>query len=164
MATTPQGSLRYPTSGNSTNVPQDIQNLATDLDSRIVNRYATTTARGVAISSPINGQLAFTGGQLGLYSDSLWRLLPKAVNGGNLNVTTSVGGDVNITHGLGATPTYARVDAFDLATFGIYGKFTVHTLSSTVIGFRVYDNRTAGTTNSVFASTSGQVLWSAYIL
>jgi hypothetical protein len=161
MATTTQGSLRYPTSGNSTNVPQDIQNLATDVDSKIVNRYATTTARNAAITSPVNGQLAFTGGQLYLYSDSLWRLLPKAVAGGSLGVTLSAGGDVNITHGLGATPTYARVDANDLATFGIYAKMTVHTLSSTIIGFRAYDTRTG----SVLAGgTAGTVLWSAYIL
>lgn len=161
MATTPQGSLRYPTSGNSTNVPQDIQNLATDVDSKIINRYTTTTARNSAIATPVNGQFAFAGGQVYVYSDSLWRLLPKAVAGGSLDVSLSAGGDVNITHGLGATPTYARVDSFDLATFGIYAKMAVHTLNSTIIGFRAFDTR-SGT--ALVSPVSGKILWSAYIL
>lgn len=107
MATTPQGSLRYPTSGNSTNVPQDIQNLATDLDSKILNRYTTTTARDAAITSPASGQMAIAAEKPYLRVSGAWRGLPKAAAGGIFSGTLNATGDVNITHGLGLTPTFA---------------------------------------------------------
>lgn len=45
MATTPTAALRYPTSTFVPNIPQDVQNLATDLDQKVVVPVATQAAR-----------------------------------------------------------------------------------------------------------------------
>lgn len=45
MPTTSSSGLRYPASSAAPNVPVDIQNLATDLDTKVIVQVASTTAR-----------------------------------------------------------------------------------------------------------------------
>lgn len=50
MPTTSSGALRYPASTAAPNVSQDIQNLATDLDQKVIVPVATPTARNALTS------------------------------------------------------------------------------------------------------------------
>jgi len=60
MANTPIATLPYPALTDSPNGPSQIQSLATALDSQLVPRYATTTARDAAITAPVAGQVCWT--------------------------------------------------------------------------------------------------------
>lgn len=75
MPSTPQSGLRYPSLSDDPNVPEDIQNLATDLDSRIIPRFTSTATRDSAITSPTEGQVCYVTGSdvLQYYSGSAWR-------------------------------------------------------------------------------------------
>lgn len=60
MANTPIASLPYPALSDAPNAPSQVQSLATALDSQLVPRYATTTARDAAITAPVAGQVCWT--------------------------------------------------------------------------------------------------------
>lgn len=76
MPNTPQANLRYPSLSDTPNVPTDIQELATDVDSLVIPRYATTVARDAAITSPTEGQVCYVSATgvktLFQYSGSTW--------------------------------------------------------------------------------------------
>lgn len=59
MATTPINALRYAGGTDAPNGPSLGQNLALDLDTRIVARFASTAARDSAIPAPINGMVVW---------------------------------------------------------------------------------------------------------
>lgn len=71
MATTPKSSYRYPVTGSAPNIPQDIQNLATDLDSN-GPEYATTGARDAANPTPATGDTCRVAGQIKVYRAGAW--------------------------------------------------------------------------------------------
>lgn len=160
MPTTP-GGLRYPASSASPNVPADIQNLATDTDSRIIPRYATTTARDTGIPSPVDGQVVSIAGKLQLRTGGAWMGLTKGVVGGIASVGLSSGGDVNITHGLGATPTMAWVQVVGITGAAQYGKAQLNANpTSTILPVRVIDTRDG----SSMASFGVTLVWGAFLL
>ncbi len=72
--TTAINALRYPTLSDSPNAQTAVQNLASDLDPKLVPVYSTTGNRDSAITAPTQGQVAFvTGtGELYRYNGSLW--------------------------------------------------------------------------------------------
>jgi hypothetical protein len=81
LPTNPLTGARYPTSGNATNVPQDIQNAVTDLSVQVLPRYATTAARDSAFSawtsagnSLAEGMYAYTQAEdtLWYYNGTVW--------------------------------------------------------------------------------------------
>ena len=61
MATTPLQSITTPDASSTNNVPSDLLAVATALESRTVMRFASTSARDAAITSPVEGMVAVTG-------------------------------------------------------------------------------------------------------
>lgn len=59
MQTSSIGSLRYPDAFDTPNIPQHIQNLATDLDVKVIAKFASTGLRDAAIPSPTDGQCCY---------------------------------------------------------------------------------------------------------
>lgn len=59
MPTTPINALRTPALDDAANVPMRISNLADDVDTRLVARFASTTARDAAIPAPIAGMTCY---------------------------------------------------------------------------------------------------------
>jgi hypothetical protein len=59
VPTTTINALRKPSVDDSPNGPQQISNLADDVDRRLVAVFATTTARDAAITSPTDGMLCY---------------------------------------------------------------------------------------------------------
>lgn len=54
-------------------VPADLLSIVGTIDTRLIPRFATTTARDAAITAPISGQVAWvTGVGLTIYDTSLW--------------------------------------------------------------------------------------------
>lgn len=171
MPTDPLTGSRYPSSSAAPNINQDIQNAVLDLSDNTIPNFSTTGARDTAYTAWValgntmrSGLYCTVADKTYIYSGSTWRGMPRAVVGGTLGVTTSSGGDVNITHGLGEVPTFATVELHDLGIFGRFGRSILHTKSSTIIGFRVYDARPTAAVEAVFGSTGGTVLWSAWLL
>ena len=83
-ATTSINGLPYPIATvDAPNGPLQIQNLATQLDTRLVPRFPTAAARDVAIPTPLEGQVCHIGAQtspalpprLMVYSQGMWRLV-----------------------------------------------------------------------------------------
>jgi len=73
--TTPINSIPLPQLSDSTppDIPADLTAIANVLDSRIIPRYATTTARNAAIPSPLSGMVAYTTGSgLDIYNGTAW--------------------------------------------------------------------------------------------
>jgi hypothetical protein len=68
------GGLRYPVDTDDFNVPQDIANLASDLDTKVVHRFGTLAALQAAYPSPQVGQVAWvTAMGLVAYNGFEWR-------------------------------------------------------------------------------------------
>lgn len=59
MGTTPISSLPYPELANTPNVPQDLENLAEAIDTLIIPKFATNSARDAVITAPTDGQHAY---------------------------------------------------------------------------------------------------------
>lgn len=77
---TTKAALRYPAAGAAVNVPQDIQNLASDLDG-LAGAYGSTAARDSANTSPASNDFARAGGVGYIYRASAWHLIPDADQG-----------------------------------------------------------------------------------
>src|SRR5678815_3583559 len=73
--TTAINALRYATLGDAANANTLSQNLASDLDTRLIPRFASQAARDAAITSPTNGMFAYTTdtSDMWLYSGSKWK-------------------------------------------------------------------------------------------
>lgn len=78
VATTPINALRLAELTDTANAQTAFGNLGTDLDSRLVARFATTSARDAAITSPVPGQMAWVTSfnSLMVYYVSYWGFLP----------------------------------------------------------------------------------------
>lgn len=74
MATTPIAGLVYPALTDDPDIPADIHTLASSVDTQVVPRYATTTARNAAITSPTEGQMCYCidTKELYIYNGSAW--------------------------------------------------------------------------------------------
>lgn len=59
MPTTAINGLRKPAVSDSPNGPQQISNLADDVDKKLVAVFATTTARDAAITTPTDGMICY---------------------------------------------------------------------------------------------------------
>jgi hypothetical protein len=76
MATsTPLNGLPWPQPYDPADIPGAIQNLANALDTRLVMRFASTTARDQVITTPVAGMLAFAGTTFTYYTGSAWVVL-----------------------------------------------------------------------------------------
>lgn len=80
MGSTPIAGLPFPEHVDVPDVPQDIEDLASALDSYIVPRFASATARNAAITAPQAGQLAYVtdpgssvAPELQIYDGAAWR-------------------------------------------------------------------------------------------
>lgn len=100
MPTTSSSSLRYPASSDTPNIPQDLNNLATDLDKKVAPAFSTTSARNTAIPSPVTGQMCTVAGVLNVYDGSGWRFTKY----GQGNTVSDASGLIVVTHGGGVTP------------------------------------------------------------
>jgi hypothetical protein len=80
LSTTPKAARRYPATSAAVNVPQDIQNLATDLED-IGPNYASTGARDTANPSPATGDTCRVAGVNYIYRSSAWNLVADAGQG-----------------------------------------------------------------------------------
>lgn len=67
MPSTSINALPYPDPDDAPNGPSQIGALAAAVDTRLVPRFATATARNTAIPTPSNGQLAWTTGDKRLW-------------------------------------------------------------------------------------------------
>ncbi len=56
MQTSTRAAIRYPDSFDTPNIPQHIQNMATDLDTMVIPKFASAGLRDAAIPSPTDGQ------------------------------------------------------------------------------------------------------------
>lgn len=113
MPTTSWG-LRYPASSAAPNVNQDIQNLASDVETTVIPRFTTVAARNAAITSPVANRAAIVAGRLHIYDGSAWRFSLDGVVAG----TTDANGIITFAHGGGQTPTAVVItpkDAGDTA-------------------------------------------------
>lgn len=67
MATESIQGLRYPIASDPNDPPTDFKNLADDVVTRTVMRFASTGARDAAITSPVNGMMCFITADNSLY-------------------------------------------------------------------------------------------------
>lgn len=139
------------------------------LDPQLVPHFDTTTDRNNAYAAMVTGGGTMKAGVICTVagvpyrstgtSTSAWERL-GAVRGGLISGTTSSGGDILISHGLGVTPTSVSLTMGGVANDGIFAKAAAGSLSSTVISARVFDTRTGG----VWASAPVNIYWMAMAL
>jgi hypothetical protein len=87
-----------------------MQNLATDLDKKVIPAFASTSARNTAIPSPTQGQCCTVAGVLHTYNGTKWVF--KASGRVQYNVgspTTDAGGTYTFPHGLGVDPSSVQI-------------------------------------------------------
>jgi hypothetical protein len=77
--TTPINALPYPNSSSPNNPPIHFSALATQLDTRLVPQFSTTTARNSAITSPVNGMMCAVAGYPQIYRSGSWRLVTSVL-------------------------------------------------------------------------------------
>jgi hypothetical protein len=76
-------SIPYPQTGDATQVPTDMHAMATQIDTRLITRYATLTSRDAIVTSPQTGQVVWVDetSHAYLYNGSKWVwLYPKIYN------------------------------------------------------------------------------------
>lgn len=73
--TTALNGLPIPQATDPADIPTAFANLAAAVDSRLVMRFASTSARDAVITSPIAGMLAFVGNGYTYYTGSAWVLV-----------------------------------------------------------------------------------------
>ena len=105
MPTTPINGLPSPDSTSPNNPPAHFDALNAQLDSRLVARFATTTARDAAITSPINGMVVWCDSPGAYYerSGGAWMLRYAGGPRGYLTsyVPSGSAGAAGVTQGLG---------------------------------------------------------------
>lgn len=104
MPTTPINGLPSPDDSSPNDPPIHLDALNAVLDSRLVPRYTTATARDSAITAPVTGQLAVVNGQPQLRRSSIWD--PIALQPQSADRTTNI---VGATVAAGGTLTPAGV-------------------------------------------------------
>lgn len=156
MATTSSG-LRYPASSAAPNVSQDIQNLASDADAKVLPAYANITARNTAIPSPTQGRACTVAGVIHTYDGSGWRWAKRGYG----IVTTDAGGNIVVTHGLGATPTGVLLTSGPQASDLLNRIVTMNYTGSDGTNFVIYVKR--DDTNALLASNTVAFAWEAFV-
>lgn len=92
--------FRYPASSNQPNVVQDIQNLASDVDSLTRIPVVASIAARNALGTPYAGKAVLVAGNTHVYDGSTWRFTLYGVGSGS----TDGSGLLSVTHGAGQTP------------------------------------------------------------
>lgn len=152
---------------NSPNAPWlHFDSWAAKLDPQVVPHFDTTTQRDNAYAAMVTAGGTMKAGLLCSVAGVMYKSTGTSttgwarlahINGGSGPFTTSGGGDLFISHGLGVTPTWAHVDMVDGTTLaGRFGKPTLG-WSSTVITVRVIDTRDG----SPLAGFNVNLVWSA---
>ena len=159
MPSTSSG-LRYPASTDSPFGSQQIQNLATDADAKVVPAYASTSARNTAIPSPAQGRMATVAGLLHRYDGTAWRYYKTGYSSGAGSVTDS-GGNLVIPHGLGVTPTGVILTSGPQGTDLLNRVLTLNYSGSDATNFVVYAHRSDTSAN--LPSNQIQVAWIAFV-
>lgn len=77
--TTPINALPYPNSSSPNNPPIHFSALATQLDTRLIPQFSTTTARNSAITSPVQNMMCAVAGYPQIYRSSSWRLVTSVL-------------------------------------------------------------------------------------
>lgn len=90
MPTTPINGLRKPARSDSPDGPLQISNLADDVDSRLVGRFATTTERDAKIPSPTDGMICYVAAD-DYYYERVNGAWVKRTNFGGFSGTVSAG-------------------------------------------------------------------------
>lgn len=159
MPTTSSSALRYPSSSASPNVPQDIQNLATDLDRKVLPQFATIAARNTAIPSPVQGQTCTVNGLVHTYTGALgWQWENRGLIGTR---DTNTGGFLSFDHGLGATPTGVIITPGKQATDLLDRVITISVYARNLTTVDLYVKRTD--TSAALPSTAIQFAWIAFV-
>lgn len=73
MPTTTRNGLPYPASTDAPNGPLQMQQLANAIDTRIVPKFSTNSARSSAITAPADGDMAMVNGYPTFYRSGQWR-------------------------------------------------------------------------------------------
>lgn len=134
MATTPNSALRYPAGTDAPAGSTQIQNLATDLDQKVIPHFASQSARNTAIPSPVQGQCCTVGTDLHTYDGSGWRF----TRFGNITQSTDTNGLVTFSHGGGQTPLFWGVSVGAQATdsLNVISKAISYSQTSTTLTAR----------------------------
>lgn len=156
MATTSSSSLRYPVASAVPNVPQDIQNLASDLDRKVIPPFSTVSARDAAIPSPTQGQCCTVAGNFHTYDGSSWRWQRRGYTSG----VTDSGGNLVIPHSLGTTPTGVLLASGPQGSDLLNRVLTLNYTGSDGSNFVVYAHR--DDTNAALPGNQIQVAWLAF--
>lgn len=113
VAQTPISGLRLAELTDSPNMEEAMSQLGEDLDSILVPRFATTTARDAAITAPIYGQMcAVTGSGVLWYNGSAWSTVTGQTtlvfkpSDETVNNTTVLQADDHLTVALAANTSY----------------------------------------------------------
>lgn len=157
MPTTTHSALRYPASTAAPNVHQDIQNLATDLDDKVLPKFANITARNAAFTAPAQGDNCIVAGLLHVYDGAAWRWEKR----GFTNATTDTAGVIVVPHGLGAQPTGVLITPGAQATALLDNIVNIHYTTTDSANFVAYVRR--DDTNVLIASTQVQFAWQAFV-
>lgn len=152
MPTTSWG-FRYPSSSAAPNVNQDIQNLANDVQTFALPRFASIAARNAALPSPLSNQACIVNGTLHSYDGSAWRFVLY----GETTGTTDASGILQIAHGGGQNPLTHGGTPAPQSTEGQNQVINIQSYfhDSTFINFRI--NRTDSL--AVLATTTITVAW-----
>lgn len=157
MPTTSSSALRYPSPTAAPNVPQDVQNLASDLDRKVIPSFANITARNTGIPSPVQGQTCSVGGVLHVYDGAAWRWERR----GFQNSTTDANGLIVVGHNLGTTPTGVIVTPGNQSTTLLNNIIDMHVSTTDSSGFVVWVRRED--TNAILPSNQVQFSWIAFV-
>lgn len=116
MQTTARSALRFPDAFDTPDIPKHIQNLATDLDTIVIPKFASNGARDAQITSPVDGQHCYVTGteQFQQYNSAYAAWLPfyqslfkvKTANETIGNSTTFQDDDHLVGYALKASTTY----------------------------------------------------------
>jgi len=160
VPTTSSSGLRYPASSDTPNIPQDMQNLASDLDKKVLPSFASITARNTGIPSPTQGQCCTVNGMLHRYDGTAWRWHKTGYSSGAGSVTDS-GGNLVLAHGLGTTPTGVILTSGPQGSDLLNRVLTLNYTGADVTNFVVYAHRSDTSAN--LPSNQIQVAWLAFV-
>lgn len=155
MPTTSENAIRYPAATATPNVSQDIQNVATDVDTGLVRRFASTGARDTAIPSPATNRVVSVAGAIQVYTGSRWATALVGTSGSSSG-STDASGNLVVNHGLGTTPTRVLVSATVSAVANI-ANYVVTARSSTTFTVTLYNS----TSGAVIGSNPASFEWIA---
>lgn len=90
MPTTTRNGLPYPASTDAPNGPLQMQQLANAIDTRIVPKFSTNSARSSAITAPADGDMAMVNGYPTFYRSGQWRGIVSTTAGTTTFFATTI--------------------------------------------------------------------------